>query len=355
MSESLPPLRDLLATATDSDLADAVIRRIDRHYPDRSLKVLSKPERIVYCAYVCTGIIGNGGFRYLLEAPFEGDPRLKYAFEAFKALDCPEAITAFRQTFAVFPDGFPPKDIKQRMKIYLKAMRKWPTDEDLLFFKATPYAAIGRYIRARQEAFDHLDHDPVAIPLVEDAPAESESEPDPMALLPRWSRVAYAVHLGWEVFPFLRTHWPEIPVKYMARVRVALETAERSVYEHVEEAELHSADCTGVVGAALSMMGGKEGAPADGILAAKAANAARTAAMAVRTATGKNASSIYDAWQARESALAAVPDRQRKQFESDWNADYIGLSGFVRQKGWGDRKKMPKDLWQQVFRFMAES
>ncbi|MDA7504180.1 hypothetical protein N8553_04290, partial [bacterium] len=59
----------------DIDLADVIFDRIlKEHGEDLDPSKISKPQQTVMLVYHSYGIIGNGGFQYLFEGDFPGDP-----------------------------------------------------------------------------------------------------------------------------------------------------------------------------------------------------------------------------------------------------------------------------------------
>ncbi len=343
---------ELIATASDFDLCNEVFKRIDSHHPrDTRLKEFSRPERVVLCVWNCHGIIGNGGFRYLLEATYVGDPRLKYAYQAFDILGCKPAFDAFRRTFSVFPDGFPPADIDKRMKIYLKAMRKWPTEEDLLMFKAPVEKALADFIRARPEAFAHLNGVSSQMAAVEvEEPEEIEKRENPYDLLPHWARVAFAIRIAWDIFPLLREYWPQIPTKYMAYVRKALEIGEEATIGDVdlEQLRIGHRECLQTAGAALMMLEGKRGAPVDGISATKASQVAKTAEFALLAARQPSDESAEAVQETVFWAFTALEEKKHKKFNKQMSANYYALKRLAATHKWTDRTKMPANLWDRL-------
>src|SRR5262249_23507411 len=114
-----PPLEELLATADDSKLCDRMFRLILKQYGnDIDAAELSEKECVVLLAYHAMGIIGNGGFNYLFEGNFPGDPHFALTAAAYQAIGCAAAAKAFRQALGLFPGGRPPEDINERLRIY---------------------------------------------------------------------------------------------------------------------------------------------------------------------------------------------------------------------------------------------
>ena len=94
-----PSLRELLDASDDSALCNGICKRINVWYG--SLADVSKQspqERVVTQVWNSLGIIGNGGFQYLFEGGFYGDPGYVYTAAAFQTLGCKQAAEAVAET-----------------------------------------------------------------------------------------------------------------------------------------------------------------------------------------------------------------------------------------------------------------
>lgn len=153
-------LKELLAEPDDFNLCDGLHSRIlEYHGDDIDASAISAEERVVLLVWHVSGIIGNGGFRYLFEGNLKGDPHFALTAEAFRATGCQSAADAVRKTLAIFPHSRPPTDIEERLKYYLKRIKRWPTEMDLQFFDAQDdlQKCLATYIRSHAGAFAHLD------------------------------------------------------------------------------------------------------------------------------------------------------------------------------------------------------
>ena len=104
------------------------------------------------------GIIGNGGFRYLLEGDFPGDAGFKLTRQAYAEIDAQAAVEAFNEAFAAFPNGEPPQDLAEREKLYLAKFPGFLTPVDKKYFAASAEVEekLAAYIRAHAAAFNSL-------------------------------------------------------------------------------------------------------------------------------------------------------------------------------------------------------
>src|SRR5262245_5321203 len=105
-------LKQLLAEPDDFELCNGMFTRIiEYHGDDIDASAISEQERVVLLVWYASGIIGNGGFRYLFEGELQGDPHFALTAEAFRATGCKKAAEAVRKTLAMFPNSRPPTDI----------------------------------------------------------------------------------------------------------------------------------------------------------------------------------------------------------------------------------------------------
>ena len=233
------PLDEIFAETEDGKLCDRLFVQLLKD--DRMLDAseLTDGERVVWLVWHSHGIIGNGGFRYLFEGDFPGDLDFEKTAEAYAAIGATTAAKAFRDTFALFPNGRVPRTIAERLRIYLRKIKGWPTEQDDLFFSATTEIESGlanyiranaRAIRAALESRPNLEeHDR---PIEED-----ESRQDsPLAELTHWKRVAFAARCARRVTHLIDEYWPGIPEKYRHPIMNAIELADgnrRAKWAHI--------------------------------------------------------------------------------------------------------------------------
>jgi len=147
-----------------SDLWNSTYDRIlKEHGEDVQLNQIPKPQQAVLAVVNSHGIIGNGGFQYLFEGDFPGDPGFVLTREAYKTIGAADAIAAFDKAFAVFPNSTPPADIDERLRLWqskynLSDSLTDDTSPDSLYFSAMDGVLIklDDYIRANPDAFADL-------------------------------------------------------------------------------------------------------------------------------------------------------------------------------------------------------
>jgi hypothetical protein len=153
------PLAELFDTGEDFALCNRLFVRIcEVHGNGADVSTLSDEERTVYLVWGALGVIGNGGFRYLFESSVRGDPHYTLTRHAFEEIGCREAVEAFGQALAAFPDGRPPTNQAKRLREYVRRTPGFPSAPDQVFFAAQDSIPrfLANWVRARQRALIHL-------------------------------------------------------------------------------------------------------------------------------------------------------------------------------------------------------
>jgi hypothetical protein len=120
--DSKTPFKTLLAEANDFDLVNSTFVKIgDRygHWVDASR--YTAEERVILLVWHSSGIIDNGGFEYLFEGDFDGDPEFRITAEAYKTVGLTRGYEAFQDAFKLFPNGKVPHDSEERIRQYKMA------------------------------------------------------------------------------------------------------------------------------------------------------------------------------------------------------------------------------------------
>src|SRR5690606_34954955 len=100
---------------------------------------IPKSHQTVMLVHHSYGILGNGGFQYLFEGDFTGDPELLLTRQAYKTIGATDASAAFEKAFAVFPNATPPDNIDRRLEMWrskYKLSDAWTDDSspDSMYF-----------------------------------------------------------------------------------------------------------------------------------------------------------------------------------------------------------------------------
>jgi hypothetical protein len=94
-----------------------------------------EPLRTVSLIWATHGIVGNGGFSYLLEHGYGGDAGFKLAADAFKRLGAVDASKAFEMLFDCFPDRTIPENHDLRFECYLRCSERDRDAIDSRFYR----------------------------------------------------------------------------------------------------------------------------------------------------------------------------------------------------------------------------
>jgi Domain of unknown function (DUF4375) len=371
----------LLAGTDDEALCNKAYDLIDAYYgPDLDASAIPDEERVVLLTLHTSGLIGNGGFRRLLEGNLQGDPDFALSAEAFQIIDCDKAAAAFRNTLALFPQSRPPRDIEKRLIYYLKRCKHWPTDEDNQFWDANKGlpGRLAAYIRSHADAYRHLQRPstgrkrkeavkikappksaakdggtksflPQWVQTVVAAFKSSSRKPRSKPFLPHWARVALAARCASRVAPQFTFRWPDAPKKHVKAIRIAIDLAERSASEGrpmpgLEEAAMNATMASGAALGAGSDFLRESPAAAnayDATLASKAARAALKAAEAALGSVEESRFSAMEAWDAAKSAASETD--LLKEMEADSTVIYRA----AQRGNWTDRTPVSKKIWER--------
>jgi len=156
------PTTLILNDSDDSELCNGVFMLIaDRHGNKLDVAKMNEPERVVTLVWHSFGIIGNGGFQYLFEGTFKGDPGFVLTAAAFRRIRCAEAAEAFEEALALFPGNRPPSNIEARLEIYqsVPELERRRIDTKFCDSAGDLRAKLAAFIRANARDLEHpADH-----------------------------------------------------------------------------------------------------------------------------------------------------------------------------------------------------
>lgn len=309
---------EILQETDDRSLCDRTCSWIvERHGEQLDLSNVPEQERVVLCVLHASGIIDNGGFNYLFETSFGGDPHYFLTAGAFKAIGAQECFAAFERVFKLFRERKPPADMNARLKEYRQGGATPRHEIDRLFWKGSKKIdqLLAAYVRAHREAYlnaapasrmkkSAASTKPPSLRKRTSGQRDEMTPPDRIEALPHWARVALAARCARLALPEFRRAWPDALPERLQTVVRCLAAAEHSAQQgRVVGADRKlTTNAMTVVGAATMGLYGspfendKERYPADGNLAIIASKAARVALMAAETAlNGPDKSANYAA------------------------------------------------------------
>jgi Domain of unknown function (DUF4375) len=132
---------------------------LSRSFDRRQLGLQEVPfDQPVLLVWHASGMIDNGGFQYLFEGNFKGDPhfaKTAAAFHTIKAAKCAEAV---QEALKLFPDSKPPTDIEKRLNVYQSVdVAKREVIDGKFFSESKDLKTIlAKYIRENRKEFKHL-------------------------------------------------------------------------------------------------------------------------------------------------------------------------------------------------------
>lgn len=355
-------IEELLEGNDAHELFSVVFDRIVRRYGGNlNVMDLQEHERVFLLAYDAWGLIGNGGFNYLFEKNIRGDPHFKETAAAFAAIGCDSAAEAFAKVFKLFPDGQPPEDVEERLRLYRRGpgTRRGPIDEQFFAASKEIEGGLVAYVQAHGEAFTELDRVPPRRrpakkrkrrPRTEDS--DGPTAGDLVGSLPHWARVAFAARCGRRVWPLFTANWPDARPERRQAVTRALELAEMSAAsarptDGLDDAQVDAAVASG--GAMMGLYGfsfdkeDEEPQPPDGNAAVIASYAARAAEHAADAANKPPAESANPAIEAFAWARQAAGD-DSELIETLWR-ELIQLERIARQGQWTHQTPVPPNVW----------
>lgn len=149
----------LLATQDDFELCDKLfLRLVERYGNDFDVSKCKEKDQVVLLVWHASGIIDNGGFQYLFEGNFKGDPHFAKTAAAFKTIKATKCAEAIEEALRLFPDSKPPTDTTKRLQIYqaVNSARREAIDRKFFSESNELRTILAAYIRENREEFKHL-------------------------------------------------------------------------------------------------------------------------------------------------------------------------------------------------------
>lgn len=151
-----PTLAERFAVPRDFDLCDGIYLEFSSRDNEVDVAAMGEHERVVTLVWYSMGLIGNGGFRFLLSADFRNDPGYVATAAAYARIGATASYRCFQDALALFPRGAPQADLDVR-KAHFDAQPKEATDRiNSAFWKSKPEIerALAAYIRANRAAIE---------------------------------------------------------------------------------------------------------------------------------------------------------------------------------------------------------
>ena len=147
----------LLAQDDDFELCNGVFSRFADFNNSIDVDSYTEEQRVVTLVWHAGGLIGNGGFEYLFEGDFQGDPGFIYTAAAFATIGPHASYQAFQRALACFSGGYP-MDAKTRTVAFERVPEEHRLSINHQFWDDhdNMKAALARYIRERRPTFRKL-------------------------------------------------------------------------------------------------------------------------------------------------------------------------------------------------------
>jgi hypothetical protein len=149
----------VLKTEDDFELCDELFKLMLKHYGQEfDVSKCKEKDQAVILVWHASGIIDNGGFQYLFEGDFKGDPGFAKTAAAFKTVKAAKCAEAVEEALALFPASKPPTEIQMRLKVYQEVSATKGQAIDRKFFGESKEIStiLARYIRENRDEFKHL-------------------------------------------------------------------------------------------------------------------------------------------------------------------------------------------------------
>jgi Domain of unknown function (DUF4375) len=352
-------LTKLLAEVDDFKLCNGLSTRIiEWHGDDFDVSILNPAERAVLLTWHVSGIVGNGGFRYLFEGNIPGDPYFELTAEPFRTIGCKAAADAVAKTLAIFPNSRPTTNIVERLPYYLKRVKGWPTKTDLEFMDANDSmtTAVANYIRSHAADFAHLDGarpKPARKKTPKPSkPARDESKSGPtLGDLPHWARVAFAARCALRVLPLYERCWPGAPKKHSKSLLQAVDLAERSAAEGCPLEDLKDAHLNALIAAGAAFRAGSEidrSSPPDAYSGSLASNVAKAVEKAAESAMETGDKSLDAAMEACSYSAGVAKEANENRIVEELSQSFGKLLRAAARGKWTDRTTIPADIWSML-------
>lgn len=152
---------ELLAEDDDFNLANGVFGLIDQpYYGCFDASQYREVELPIMLVWHAKGIIGNGGFEYLFEGPWQGDSDYSKTVAAHAAIGHAGGHKAFVNALSAFPDGLPPQDEEEKHSIYMTMPESQRSENNRLYWgerdEHVVEGLLADYIRSNADGLAHL-------------------------------------------------------------------------------------------------------------------------------------------------------------------------------------------------------
>jgi len=142
----------LIETNDDVELCDRLFLLVHQERSDEKFNE-NEPDLCVFLVWGALGVLDNGGFQYLFEGDYKPtDPNLCNTRRAFEIVGLRKVVKAFDVAFSAFDRSTPPKNAKQRLKIWGAADKALRDRADKAWFSNNRIShEVAAFIRRRKD------------------------------------------------------------------------------------------------------------------------------------------------------------------------------------------------------------
>jgi hypothetical protein len=142
----------------DFELCDRLFGKLAEFDNVIDVDSYSELERVVTLVWHSSGLIGNGGFHYLFEGEFNGDPGFVYTAASYKRIGALAAYEAFQDATKQFPGGVLPTDSEQRIREYEAVPKEIWDKIERRYYDADKdtVKCLSRFIREHRREYEDL-------------------------------------------------------------------------------------------------------------------------------------------------------------------------------------------------------
>ena len=152
-------INQILEINDDSDLCACLHKNIvSKTGEDIEISHWSEGVTAFSLVSIASGIIDNGGFQYLFEGNFKGDPGYLITKAAFHTVHARVSAAAFEEALSLFTNGELPENIELRLDLYQEVDQEVRNAIDFKFWSGSDEIEhlLAVYVRTNQAQFKQL-------------------------------------------------------------------------------------------------------------------------------------------------------------------------------------------------------
>lgn len=146
------------------DVFEGILRKFGTNHgswQEVSIRGRSPFHRVVILVTEAVGIIDNGGFEYLFEHRYAGDPNFLKIVRAFERIGFHAGARALSEALALFPGGRPPRSFNRRLEEYpsVPKFKREALNDAWFAVSNSAWPMLAEFIRKHRRHFEGLPTD----------------------------------------------------------------------------------------------------------------------------------------------------------------------------------------------------